>query len=423
MVRKCLLVGLAIILLVTLLGTVGCGKASISGSYVNQDDPDEYLELNDDGTFYLKEMGVGFDGEWEAEGKELRLHLMGMVTTAQIKGNKILDEDGKVWVKQRGAPTPPPQALKTSGKIVFVSERDGNPEIYVMNADGSNQTRLGSVNFCQWDPVWSPDSKKIAFVDWRDNNTDIYVMNADGTSQTQLTINSADDDTPSWSPDGKKILFVSERDANREIYVMNIDGTGQTRLTNDSADDYAPIWSPNGKKIAFVSERDGSQGRRSGEIYVMNLDGSNQIRCTTHGIDNSLSPKWAVWSPDSNRIAFLDSDREIYVMNPDGTAQMRLTTNGVQKECLAWSPDGKRITFSQCEDLEWIYIVNSDGSNLVRITQGGLPVWSPDGKKIVFCSFRDGNEEIYVMNTDGTGQTRLTNNSGDNFFPAWSPVK
>ncbi|MBA7714162.1 hypothetical protein ES703_123179 [subsurface metagenome] len=85
-----------VILLVSLGGVVSCGTGGISGTYVNEDNPSEYLELNEDGTFYLKEMGLGLDGEWEAEGNELRLHLMGMVATAQIKGDKILDEDGKV---------------------------------------------------------------------------------------------------------------------------------------------------------------------------------------------------------------------------------------------------------------------------------------------------------------------------------------
>lgn len=106
--KKWLLIGLAVILLVSLGGVVSCGTGDISGTYVNEDNPSEYLELNEDGTFYLKEMGVGFDGEWEAEGNELRLHLMGMVATAEIKGNEIYDEDGKVWVKQRGAPTQHP---------------------------------------------------------------------------------------------------------------------------------------------------------------------------------------------------------------------------------------------------------------------------------------------------------------------------
>ena len=98
---------------------------------------------------------------------------------------------------------------------------------------------------------------KIAFRSDRDGNGEIYVMNADGTNQTRLTNNSAEDIWPSWSPDGTKIAFMSDRDGNGEIYVMNADGTNQTRLTNNSATEYCPSWSPDGTKIVFMSNRDG----------------------------------------------------------------------------------------------------------------------------------------------------------------------
>lgn len=100
MVRKCLLIGLAVMLLVTLGGAISCGTIGVSGTYVNEDNPDEYLELNEDGTFYLKEYGISVTGEWEVKGDELRLSWMGFVVTGQIKGNKIYDQDGKVWVKE-----------------------------------------------------------------------------------------------------------------------------------------------------------------------------------------------------------------------------------------------------------------------------------------------------------------------------------
>ena len=115
---------------------------------------------------------------------------------------------------------------------------------------------------------------RIAFVSPRDGNGEIYVMNADGSSQTRLTNNPAEDQGPAWSPDGKRVAFMSNRDGNWEIYVMGYDplagtsGTGQSCLTGDVADDYWPAWSPDGKRIAFVSNRDSND-----EIYVMNADG------------------------------------------------------------------------------------------------------------------------------------------------------
>lgn len=132
----------------------------------------------------------------------------------------------------------------TAGKIAFASDRDGNWEIYVMNADGSGQTRLTKNPARDEFPDWSPDGKKIAFVSGRDGTIDTYVMNADGTGQARLTTNPADDYRPAWSPDGSKIAFMAHRDGNTEIYVMNADGSSQTNLTQNQADDWEPSWSP-----------------------------------------------------------------------------------------------------------------------------------------------------------------------------------
>jgi dipeptidyl aminopeptidase/acylaminoacyl peptidase len=94
------------------------------------------------------------------------------------------------------------------------------------------------------DNCLSLDNTKIAFVTDRDGNAEIYVMNADGTDQINLTNNPAHDSSPSWSPDGTKIAFMTGRDINGEIYVMNADGTDQVNLTNNPADDICPSWSP-----------------------------------------------------------------------------------------------------------------------------------------------------------------------------------
>ncbi len=116
-------------------------------------------------------------------------------------------------------------------------------QLYKINADGTGQVAIapGSPGD-NYAPSWSPNQTKIAFVSTRDENEEIYVMNANGTGQTRLTDMVGSDTSPRWSPDGTKIVFESDRDGNQEIYTMNADGTGQTRVTNDPAADTAPDW-------------------------------------------------------------------------------------------------------------------------------------------------------------------------------------
>ena len=278
--------------------------------------------------------------------------------------------------------------VDAQAQIAFVSEREGNPEIYVMDINGKNPRRLTNNPHDDWDPSWSPDGKRIVFFSDRDGHVDaqhgwstfeIYVMDADGDNPQNRTNNPADDKYPSWSPNGKQIVFVSDRDGNREIYVIDADGGNLQRLTENPNEDDFPSWSPDGKQIVFSSAR---AGHFDYEIYVIDADGGNPQRLT-----ENLKTDWdPVWSPDGERIAFT-SDRkadfenfEIYVMDTDGGNQRRLTENRVDD----WSPS-----------------------------------WSPDGERIAFMSERDGNPEIYVMDSNGKNQQNLTNNPHDDWSPAW----
>ncbi|HEX7049665.1 MAG TPA: LpqB family beta-propeller domain-containing protein [Longimicrobiales bacterium] len=228
-------------------------------------------------------------------------------------------------------------------QIMFIGNRDGNYEIYVMNVDGSGLENLTNDPATDYYPVWSPDGTKIAFVSDRDGNVEIYVMNADGSGQTNLTKHTGGDGFPVWSPDGSRIAFVSQRDGNKEIYVMNVDGSGQTNLTNDPATDAEAAWSPDGTKIAFVSDRDGNV-----EIYVMNADGSGLTNLTNDPAMNA-NPAFnaaPAWSPDGTKIAFL-SDRgtrvpggsvDIHVMNADGSGVVNITNHSGNGFEPSWRP-------------------------------------------------------------------------------------
>jgi TolB protein len=107
-------------------------------------------------------------------------------------------------------------------------------------------------------PRWSPDGRRIVFATARDGDLEIYVMDADGSNQTRLTRSPGLDTFPAWSPDGTRIAFVSRRDGNPDLYVMRADGTDVRRLTEHPERDEQPAWHPDGRRLVFVGERDGA---------------------------------------------------------------------------------------------------------------------------------------------------------------------
>jgi dipeptidyl aminopeptidase/acylaminoacyl peptidase len=165
-------------------------------------------------------------------------------------------------------------------------------------------------------------------------NTDVYVMNADGTDQTRLTTDPALDRFPMFSPDGSKIAFTSRRDGNTEIYVMNPDGTDQTDLCNLPGGDSQPNWSPDGTQIAW--RRSGLTVPESGDVWVMNADGSSKTQLTTDPAD--LRP---AWSPSGTKIVFRSlrtNQGDIYRMKADGTKATQLTDDPAQDAYPDWQP-------------------------------------------------------------------------------------
>jgi TolB protein len=152
-------------------------------------------------------------------------------------------------------------------------------------------------------PAWSPDGAKIAFVSQRDGNAEIYVMNADGTNPVRLTNDPGYDADPAWSPDGSKLAFTrgacDQNGCQGRIETMNVDGSGVVALTAGTAD-LQPAWSPDGTKIVFARLLSCYYSACDHDLIVMRADGSAAATLVSGGDDQS-DP---AWSPDGRRIAF-----------------------------------------------------------------------------------------------------------------------
>ena len=269
-----------------------------------------------------------------------------------------------------------------------MSTKDGNPEIYTVNPDGSGLARLTNSDSGDIAPAWSPDGTRIAFGCgwWPETGggfmtvgpSDICMMEADGRGLKRLTSDRLSDGEPAWSPDGRRIAFRRAAD----IYTMKPDGTEITRLTTDAAA-REPAWSPDGSKIVFTCQQ-------------------------CRGPDGSGNP-------------------EIYVMNADGTGAVNLTQDlATEDGHPAWSPDGTRIAYDSYPSAGGaiaVWLMDVDGSNKVRLPPApgndSEPAWSPDGMKIAFTRYGDNLSDIFVRNADGTGAVAVTNLPGFDQFPDW----
>jgi dipeptidyl aminopeptidase/acylaminoacyl peptidase len=254
-----------------------------------------------------------------------------------------------------------------NGKIAFARALD----IWVMEPGVPGATQLTIDAAADLTPRWSPDGTMIAFKTDRDGNDEIYVMNANGAlpANPNLTGNPARDASPAWSPDGTRIAFVSNRDGNNEIYVMDATGLNPIRITNDAAEDRDPAWSPDGTTIAFVSDRAAGGVR---QIFVTSPSGTNinTVQWTSTGGNKGVP----TWSPDGTKLAF-DQANDIWFMDaaPNGAAT-NVTKNALGNFGPAWSPDGTLIAFAttrhvvNADNNTEIYITTLDGATQTRLT-------------------------------------------------------
>ena len=292
------------------------------------------------------------------------------------------------------APSPAAAAaVQANGRIAF-SQWDllpggnlsGHSNVYTIKPDGTGRRQLTQVGAAQaaGAPDWSPGGAKIVYESNQTGDYRIWVMNADGSGQTRLTSDPGFADLePAWSPDGARILFSRCDDhlgfiAGCDLEVMNASGTGVRRLAGGHWTYVRAQYSPDGRRIVVAADRGGFLSA----LWVMRADGTGLHRITRP----SLEAFWPDWSPDGRRIVFTDNccqgGSNIWTVRPNGTGLMKLTHFGpqpLQGGFASYSPDGRRIVLlflnGKCQPTglcRYFDVMNADGSGL-RAVRTGVP--------------------------------------------------
>lgn len=289
----------------------------------------------------------------------------------------------------------------------------------------------------------------IAFASMRAGGLpQIYTMNSDGSNQQRLFEASGGACQPAWSPDGKKLAYVSpcNRRAdsytnNTGIYIYDLERDVSLSLVTDQTSDYDPAWSPDGTMLAFTSLRNGHE-----QIYLIVLP--ETLYGSTNPAPPTLEPlsvirlnetpanepaRQPVWSPDGKRIAYSQkrfNTWRIWMMNSDGSEQTEIIKNAsATSDYLPfWAPDGARLFYCNTNPeltAPAKLMLNLVGSAESQPVSEYTPITdislSFDGKALVFESSNGSNPDIYMMLSLGSDPIRLTDNPGVDFDPAWQP--
>jgi Tol biopolymer transport system component len=270
----------------------------------------------------------------------------------------------------------------TDCKIVFVSDRDGNPEIYSCDADGSNIKRLTNSAGDDEQPAWSPDGTRIAFMSARTGVPEIYIMNADGSNVIRRTFTESYSGDPTWSPDGTKIAYTSVVNSNTNMWLVGAVSGSPSLLFDEPGNNETPAWSPDGTTIAFASDQANTDLYY--DIYTIRPDGTGFAHIPVVKVLGELDYLAPSWSPDGSRLAMeirqpsgVDAlDTRIGVMNADGTGLKAIAAGIKAGSATSWSADGTRVVYTSLsgsrKDVSW---ASADGSLRGTLVMNG---WNAD---------------------------------------------
>jgi len=266
------------------------------------------------------------------------------------------------------------------------------------------------------------------------NWKEIYVMDWDGRNETQVTSHHSISLSPAWAPSGKTISYTSFayhpalKRRNPDMFTYDLFEGKRFLVSSRTGINSGSVFSPNGDFIYLTISKGADP-----DIYRINLDGDDLIRLT-NGPKGTLNVEPAI-SPDGKKIAF-SSDRSggpmVYIMDSDGKNVKRITFAGHYNSSPSFSPDGKRLAFAgRDRDHFDIFTVGVDGTDMKRLTSakktnGGWannedPSFSPDGRHIAFTSNRTGKNQIFIISEDGTNEHRITVDNHNYYKPKWSP--
>ncbi len=329
-----------------------------------------------------------------------------------------------------------PSFSPDGNQIAFVWDggKGNNADIYVKLIDAESSVRLTTNPAEDTAPAWSPDGRHIAFVRTGKNEQGIFTVAALGGSERllyALAAGGADITSDlAWSPDGKLLAF-SEKGSPQEpysIFLLSLDSLEKTRLTSlpaGSYGDYSPAFSPDGKSLAF---RRSLIGKFSAQVYFVPITGGEPKRLTNE--TSTIHPSGLAWTLDGREIVFT-SRKQLWRVSVSGDTPERLSATGDHIYSPAISRQGNRLAYTQYSWDQNIWRFEVSGSpgrasaptKLIASTfYDASPHYSPDGKKIVFKSARSGSSEIWVCESDGSNLIKLTSFGGrDNGTPRWSP--